>query len=74
MIQGYKLECPYCGGELKYYDQVNRISSGLPLKGDTKLLNKEVIKSEKGLRTMIHRNMMQMTISSVYVEHNYKEK
>lgn len=34
------------------------ISSGLPLKGDTKLLNKEVIKSEKGLRTMIHRNMM----------------
>lgn len=25
MIQGYKLECPYCGGELKYYDQVNRM-------------------------------------------------
>lgn len=37
---------------------IANISSGLPLKGDTKLLNKEVIKSEKGLRTMIHRNMM----------------
>lgn len=33
------------------------INSGLPLKGDTKMVNFEQIKSEKGLRTMIKRNM-----------------
>ena len=33
------------------------ISSGLPLKGGTKMLSPEVIKSEKGLRTLIKRNL-----------------
>jgi energy-coupling factor transporter ATP-binding protein EcfA2 len=33
------------------------ISSGLPLKGDKKMVNSEVIKSEKGLRSMIERNL-----------------
>jgi hypothetical protein len=33
------------------------ISSGLPLKGDSKLVNFEAIKSEKGLRTLIKRNL-----------------
>lgn len=33
------------------------ISSGLPLKGDAKMVNSEVIKSEKGLRTLILRNL-----------------
>ena len=33
------------------------ISSGLPLKGEKKVLNGEVIKSEKGLRSMIVRNL-----------------
>lgn len=33
------------------------ISSGLPLKGEDKLVNFESIKSEKGLRTLIKRNL-----------------
>jgi phage/plasmid-associated DNA primase len=33
------------------------ISSGLPLKGENKMVNFEVIKSEKGLRTLIKRNL-----------------
>ena len=33
------------------------ISSGLPLKGDEKLVNFDSIKSEKGIRTMILRNL-----------------
>lgn len=33
------------------------ISSGLPLKGEKKMFNEEVIKSERGLRTMIKRNL-----------------
>lgn len=33
------------------------ISSGLPLKGEDKLVNFEAIKSEKGLRTIIKRNL-----------------
>ncbi|MBO5906183.1 MAG: hypothetical protein J6Q84_07185 [Kiritimatiellae bacterium] len=33
------------------------ISSGLPLKGDGKLVNFEAIQSEKGLRTLIKRNL-----------------
>lgn len=33
------------------------ISSGLPLKGEGKMVNFEAIKSEKGLRTMIKRNL-----------------
>lgn len=33
------------------------ISSGLPLKGEDKLVNFEAIKSEKGLRAMIKRNL-----------------
>lgn len=33
------------------------ISSGLPLKGDKKMVNFEAIKSEKGLRTLIKRNL-----------------
>lgn len=36
---------------------VATISSGLPLKGDTKMVNFDQIKSEKGLRTMIKRNL-----------------
>lgn len=33
------------------------ISSGLPLKGDKKMVNFEAIQSEKGLRTLIKRNL-----------------
>lgn len=33
------------------------ISSGLPLKGESKMVNFEAIKSEKGLRTLIKRNL-----------------
>lgn len=33
------------------------ISSGLPLKGDDKVVNAEAVKSEKGLRTLIKRNL-----------------
>ena len=33
------------------------ISSGLPLKGEKKMVNFDAIKSEKGLRTMIKRNL-----------------
>jgi phage/plasmid-associated DNA primase len=33
------------------------INSGLPLKGDDKLINFEAVKSEKGLRTLIKRNL-----------------
>ena len=33
------------------------ISSGLPLKGEQKMVNFEAIKSEKGLRTLIKRNL-----------------
>ena len=33
------------------------ISSGLPLKGDKKMVNFEAIKNEKGLRTLIKRNL-----------------
>ena len=33
------------------------ISSGLPLKGDNKMVNFDAIKSEKGLRTLIKRNL-----------------
>lgn len=37
--------------------QINHISTGLPLKGSTKMEDFEVIKSEKRLRTMIKRNL-----------------
>ena len=33
------------------------ISSGLPLKGESKMISNEVIKSERGLRTLIKRNL-----------------
>ncbi len=33
------------------------ISSGLPLKGENKIVNFEAVKSEKGLRTLIKRNL-----------------
>ena len=33
------------------------LSSGLPLKGEKKVVGKEVIKSEKGLRTLIFKNL-----------------
>ena len=33
------------------------ISSGLPLKGESKMVNFEAVKSEKGLRTLIKRNL-----------------
>lgn len=33
------------------------ISSGLPLKGDDKMINFDAVKSEKGLRTLIKRNL-----------------
>ena len=36
---------------------ISTISSGLPLKGEKKVLNGEVIKSEKSLRNMIKRNL-----------------
>ena len=36
---------------------INTISSGLPTKGEKKMVNANVIKSEKGLRRMILRNM-----------------
>lgn len=34
------------------------ISSGLPLKGDTAMVSKGVLKSERGLRAMLQRNML----------------
>lgn len=40
------------------------ISSGLPLKGDGKVINFEGIKSEKALRTLIRRNLMKEYHSS----------
>ena len=36
---------------------VAHISSGLPLKGDKKMINFNSVKSEKGLRTLIERNL-----------------
>ena len=36
---------------------ISTISSGLPLTGENKMVNFEVIKSEKGLRTLIKRNL-----------------
>lgn len=36
---------------------IAKISSGLPLKGEKKMLKGDVIKSEKGLRNMIKRNL-----------------
>ena len=36
---------------------IRTINSGLPVKGEKKVTNTEVIKSEKGLRQMIYRNM-----------------
>lgn len=33
------------------------ISTGLPLKGDDKVINAETVKSEKGLRTLLKRNL-----------------
>ncbi len=36
---------------------IKTISSGLPTKGDKKMISGDVIKSEKGLRSMIQRNM-----------------
>jgi hypothetical protein len=36
---------------------ISTISSGLPLKGEDKLVNFESVKSEKGLRTLIKRNL-----------------
>ena len=36
---------------------IKTISSGLPTKGDKKMVSGDVIKSEKGLRSMIQRNM-----------------
>ena len=36
---------------------IKTISSGLPMKGEKKMVNADVIKSEKGLRQMIKRNL-----------------
>lgn len=36
---------------------ISTISSGLPLKGEDKMLNFDVIKTEKGIRTLIKRNL-----------------
>lgn len=36
---------------------ISTISSGLPLKGESNMVNFEAIKSEKGLRTLIKRNL-----------------
>lgn len=38
-------------------EDINHISSGLPLKGDTKTENFDIIKNEKALRTLIKRNL-----------------
>ena len=38
--------------------QIAEISSGLPLKGEDKLVNQEAVKSEKAIRTLIKRNIM----------------
>lgn len=38
-------------------EQIATISSGLPLKGETKMVNFEGLKSEKALRTLIKRNL-----------------
>lgn len=37
--------------------EIKEISSGLPMKGEKKMVNSDVIKSEKGLRQMIIRNL-----------------
>lgn len=37
---------------------ISTISSGLPLKGEGKLINADTVKSEKGLRTLIRRNLV----------------
>ena len=36
---------------------VATISSGLPMKGEKQLINKEVVQTEKGIRTLIKRNL-----------------
>lgn len=36
---------------------IAKISSGLPLKGESKMVNFEAVKSEKGLRTLIKKNL-----------------
>lgn len=36
---------------------ISHISSGLPLKGEKKVLNFDVVKTEKGVRTLIQRNL-----------------
>lgn len=36
---------------------ITTISSGLPLKGEKKMVNFDILKSEKGLRTLIKRNL-----------------
>lgn len=36
---------------------INTISSGLPLKGEDKMVNFDVVKTEKGIRTLIKRNL-----------------
>lgn len=36
---------------------ISTISSGLPLKGESKMVSTEIIKSEKGLRKLIERNL-----------------
>ncbi len=36
---------------------IGSICSGLPLKGDDKLINREAVQSEKGIRTLIKRNL-----------------
>ena len=42
----------------KYNDKpINTISSGLPLKGVDKVINFDAVKSEKAIRTLIHKNL-----------------
>ena len=36
---------------------ITTITSGLPLKGDTNMINREAVKTEKGIRTLIKRNL-----------------
>ena len=38
--------------------QIAEISSGLPLKGEDKMVNQETVKNEKAIRTLIKRNLM----------------
>ena len=43
---------------------ISEISSGLPLKGEDKLVNQKVVATEKGIRTQIRRNLLKEYLPS----------